>query len=469
MGWRRRGNVRPTRRGAIMATRDLTVGKPLPVLARFSIPVICGNLFQLFYTLADSIIVGKTIGENALAAVGATGVFVYFILCFIQGFTNGFSILLAQLFGFKDKDGVKKSIVSSTYLSIFFAIVITIPACMATGIVVRLMKVPQEISNDAYMYLFIIVAGTGATIWYNMISNILRALGDSRTPLVYLVVSSLLNIVLDILFMVPFKWGVAGAAYATVFSQLISAVLCAISAYRRFEEMHIEKAFWRLDKEILKRHFKLGFLMGFQMSVMCIGQLVMQSSVNAIGTSAIAGYTAATKVDQLSVLVNNAFGMAIASYVAQNYGAHLYGRIEQGTRASLILVLSTDIAMAILMLLVEPFVVPLFVTAPSPEVYDYARMFFQVTLPFYPILGLILIYRTSIQSMGISWAPFAACIVELAARVCASLVLSRWFGYRGIVFSSPLAWIGSDIIVVPVYYRVMKRLRQKGEGVWSTS
>lgn len=452
-----------------MATRDLTVGRPLPVLARFSIPVICGNLFQLFYTLADSIIVGKAIGENALAAVGATGVFVYFILCFIQGFTNGFSILLAQLFGNKNKDGVKKSIVASTYLSILFMIVITIPACMATGLVIRLMKVPQEISSDAYMYLFIIVAGTGATIWYNMISNTLRALEDSRTPLVYLVVSSLLNIMLDILFIVPFKWVVAGAAYATVLSQLISAALCTISAYGRFEEMHIEKAFWSLDKEILKRHFKLGFLMGFQMSVMCIGQLVMQSSVNALGTSAIAGYTAATKVDQLSVLVNNAFGMAIASYVAQNYGAHLYERIEQGTRASLILVLSTDIAMASFMLLVEPFIVPLFVTAPSPEVYDYARMFFQVTLPFYPILGLILIYRTSVQSMGVSWAPFAACIVELAARVCASLVLSRWFGYRGIVFSSPLAWIGSDIIVIPVYYMTMRRLRRKGEVVWSTS
>lgn len=445
----------------IMATRDLTVGKPLPVLAMFSIPVICGNLFQLFYTLADSIVVGKAIGENALAAVGSTGVFVYFILCFIQGFTNGFSILLAQLFGFKDTEGVKKSIVASTYLSILFAIVITIPACMATGLVVKLMKVPLEISEDAYVYLLIIVAGTGATIWYNMISNTLRALGDSKTPLAYLVVSSLLNIVLDIVFIVPFKWGVAGAAYATVLSQLISAILCTVSAHRRFKEMRIEKSLWKLDKKVLAQHFKLGFLMGFQMSVMCIGQLVMQSSVNAIGTSAIAGYTAATKVDQLSVLVNNAFGMAIASYVAQNYGAHLYERIKQGTRASLILVLSTDLAMAGLMLLIEPYIVPLFVTSPSPDVYDYARMFFQVTLPFYPILGLILIYRTSIQSMGISWAPFAACIVELAARVCASLLLSRWFGYRGIVFSSPLAWIGSDIIVIPVYYLTMKRLHSE--------
>lgn len=442
-----------------MATRDLTVGKPLPVLAKFSIPVICGNLFQLFYTLADSIVVGKAIGENALAAVGSTGVFVYFILCFIQGFTNGFSILLAQLFGCKNTEGVKKSIVASTYLSILFAITITVPACLATELVVKLMNVPLEISEDAYVYLLIIVSGTGATIWYNMISNTLRALGDSKTPLVYLVISSLLNIVLDIVFIVPFKLGVAGAAYATVLSQLISAILCTISAHHRFSEMHIEKPLWRFDKQVLTKHFKLGFLMGFQMSVMCIGQLVMQSSVNAIGTSAIAGYTAATKVDQLSVLVNNAFGMAIASYVAQNYGAHLYERIEEGTKASLILVLTTDLAMAALMLLVEPFIVTLFVSSPSPEVYDYARLFFQVTLPFYPILGLILIYRTSIQSMGISWAPFASCIVELAARVCASLFLSRWFGYRGIVFSSPLAWIGSDIIVIPVYYLTMKHLK----------
>lgn len=187
----------------------------------------------------------------------------------------------------------------------------------------------------------------------------------------------------------------------------------------------------------------------------------MQSSVNAIGTVAIAGYTAQTKVDQLFVLVDNAFGMAITSYVAQNYGANLYDGIEQGTRAGLVLVLSSDLVMAGLMVLFEPFVVPLFVTSPSPLVYDYACLFFQVTLPFYPTLGLIIIYRTSLQSMGVSWAPFAACIVELVARVSASLLLARSFGYRGIVFSFPLGWIGADIMVIPVYYLTMKRLKSK--------
>ena len=449
-----------------MATRDLTVGKPLPVLVRFSVPVICGNLFQLFYTLADSIIVGRTIGENALAAVGATGVFVYFILCFIQGFTNGFSILLAQAFGLKDGTGVKKSIVASTYLSLFFSVVITIPACAATGLVVKAMQVPSEISSDAYMYLFIIVAGTGATIWYNMISNILRALGDSRTPLVYLVVSSLLNIGLDVVFIMPCGMGVAGAAYATVASQLISALLCTVSAYRRFDEMHVERELWSFDRAVASKHFRLGFLMGFQMSVMCIGQLVVQSCVNTLGTSAIAGYTAATKVDQLSVLVNNAFGMAIASYVAQNYGAHRYDRIGQGTQASLVMVLSSNVFMAVLLFCIEPFVVPLFMTAPSSAAFAFSNTFFRITLPFYPILGLLLIYRTSLQSMGVSWAPFAACIVELFARVGASLVLSRWFGYAGIVFSSPLAWIGADLVVIPVYYMAMRRF---GTGLRSNS
>ena len=437
---------------------DLTKGRPLPVILRFSLPVIGGNLFQLFYTLADTIIVGQTIGENALAAVGATTVFVYFILCFIQGLTNGFSIMLAQAIGSRDRDAARKNIASSVYISLAFTVILTAVTCTMVPWIIAWMDVPGEIAGDASSYLFVVLAGTGATVLYNLISNILRALGDSRMPLVFLIFSSLLNIVLDILFIVPFGWGVAGAALATVLSQLLAGILSTLAAVRKYDILKLSASDLRIDRTILCNNLRLGFVMGFQMSVMCIGQLVMQSSVNKLGTSAIAGYTAATKVDQLSVLVNNAFITAVAAYVAQNYGAGDITRIRKGVWASLAITECTDFLMILIIILIEPFIVPMFVSSASPEVYRYALDFFVYTLPFYPVLGLLCVYRTSVQSMGNSIAPFTACIVELAARCSASIFLGSAIGYAGIILSSPFAWIGADLIVIPAYIVMMRRL-----------
>ena len=437
---------------------DLTKGRLLPVILRFSLPVIGGNLFQLFYTLADTIIVGQTIGENALAAVGATTVFVYFILCFIQGLTNGFSIMLAQAIGSRDRDAARKNIASSIYISLAFTVILTAVTCTMVPWIIAWMDVPGEIAGDASSYLFVVLAGTGATVLYNLISNILRALGDSRMPLVFLIFSSLLNIVLDIIFIVPFGWGVAGAALATVLSQLLAGILSTLAAVRKYDILKLSASDLRIDRTILCNNLRLGFVMGFQMSVMCIGQLVMQSSVNKLGTSAIAGYTAATKVDQLSVLVNNAFITAVAAYVAQNYGAGDIVRIRKGVWASLAITECTDFLMILIIILIEPFIVPMFVSSASPEVYRYALDFFVYTLPFYPVLGLLCVYRTSVQSMGNSIAPFTACIVELAARCSASIFLGSAIGYAGIILSSPFAWIGADLIVIPAYIVMMRRL-----------
>ena len=399
---------------------DLTKGRTLPVLFRFSLPVIGGNLFQLFYTLADTLIVGQTIGEGALAAVGATSVFVYFILCFITGMTGGFSIILAHDIGSRETENAKRNIVASVYISAAVTVVITAITCLFSRQIIHLMRIPEAISEDAYTYMVIVLAGTGATVLYNLISNILRALGDSRLPLIYLVISSLLNVFLDILFIVPFGMGVGGAALATVLSQLLSGVLCFISAIRRYPVMRIEKAYWKFDSLSMKRNLRLGFIMGFQMSVMCIGQVVMQSSVNRFGTAAIAGYTAATKMDQLSVLINGSYVSAVSAFVSQNQGAGEDLRIRQGT-------------------------------------FIYCRDFFLITVPFYPLLGILCVYRTAVQSLGNSRAPFAACIAELIARCSASVLLAMFVGYRGVVFSTPFAWLLADLIVVISYARMMRR------------
>lgn len=437
---------------------DFTAGKSFPLILRFSIPVIGGNLFQLFYTLADTIIVGQTIGENSLAAVGATTVFIYFILCFVQGLTNGFSIILARAVGAKDSEGARRNIAASVYISIFFAVLITLVTCVFTPEIITLMKVPAEIRKEAAEYMFIVLAGTGATILYNLVSNILRAFGDSRMPLIFLIFSSVLNIILDIVFIVPMHLGIGGAALATVLSQLLAGILSIVAGMRKYELLRLRRDDFRFDKVSLFSNLKLGTVMGFQMSVMCIGQLVMQSSVNRLGTIAIAGYTAATKVDQLSVLVNNAFITTVAAYVSQNYGAGNIGRIRKGVWESLAITEITDLLMILIILIIKPWIVPMFVSSPSPAVYGYASDFFLVTLPFYPILGVLCVYRTSVQSLGNTWAPFTACIVELVARCSASIFLGSVFGYIGIVFSSPLAWIGADLIVVIAYAITMKKL-----------
>lgn len=311
-------------------TKDLTQGTPWKVIAGFSLPVIGGNLFQLFYTLADSMIVGRTLGADALAAVGATATIVYFVLCFIQGLTGGCGILLGQAFGAGNEKQVRESVSASVWISALFTIVLTVLCCSMVHPILRMLNTPVDIYDRTYTYLFIIFLGNGATVFYNMISNILRALGDSRTPLYFLIFSSLLNVVLDVVFIVPFDMDVAGAAWATVLAQAISAALCIVFALKRFTILHLSAREWRFSAETAWRHLKVGFPMGFQMSVMCIGQLAMQAAVNRIGTSAIAGYTAANKVDQLSVLVDNAVGIGIANYVAQNYGAGKMDRIKKG-------------------------------------------------------------------------------------------------------------------------------------------
>ena len=313
---------------------ELTKGRPASAIIRFVIPVIGGSLFQLFYTIADTLIVGQTIGENALAAVGSTTVFIYFILVFIQGLTSGFSIILGQRFGRGDMDSVKRSVAASVYISIAVTAVITLITCSLVPLIVRLMKIPEEIAEDASIYLLVVLLGTGATVFYNLISNILRALGDSRIPLIFLVFSSVLNVVLDIVFIVPFGMGVGGAALATVLSQLLAAVLSVIAALRNYPVLRIGKEYWKPHRQSIVQNMHMGFIMGFQMSVMCIGQLVMQASVNKLGTFAIAGYTAATKVDQLSSLVNHSFLTAVAAYTAQNYGAGRYNTLGPAVHRS---------------------------------------------------------------------------------------------------------------------------------------
>ena len=444
-------------------TQDLTKGKPFQVLLKFSLPVIAGNLFQLFYTLADTVIVGKTMGPDALAAVGATSIVVYLVLCFIQGLTGGFGICLGQRCGAKDESGMRRSIAVSAVWSMIAAVALTAVCCLLAHPILYWMQTPDRIYDMAYEYMFAVLLGTGATVFYNMISNILRALGDRKTPLYFLVISSLLNIVLDLVFILTFGMGIGGAAWATVLSQLLSAILSTLFGAKKFQVLRLRRAdFKNMHKDMII-HLKTGFPMGFQMSVMCIGQLAMQAAVNAIGPEAIAGYTAATKVDQLSVLINNAFGVAIASYVAQNYGAGRWDRIRSGVKAGLIQTEIVNIFVGALILGGGNRVVPRFSDNPTAEIIGYANGYLLSVAPFYLLLGLLLIVRSSVQSMGNGKAPFAACITELILRIAATFGLQYLLGYVGICLASPIAWFGASLLLVVVYCTMIKKICRNQE------
>lgn len=444
-------------------TQDLTKGKPFQVLLKFSLPVIAGNLFQLFYTLADTVIVGKTMGPDALAAVGATSIVVYLVLCFIQGLTGGFGICLGQRCGAKDESGMRRSIAVSAVWSMIAAVALTAVCCLLAHPILYWMQTPDRIYDMAYEYMFAVLLGTGTTVFYNMISNILRALGDSKTPLYFLVISSLLNIVLDLVFILTFGMGIGGAAWATVLSQLLSAILSTLFGAKKFQVLRLRRAdFKNMHKDMII-HLKTGFPMGFQMSVMCIGQIAMQAAVNAIGPEAIAGYTAATKVDQLSVLINNAFGVAIASYVAQNYGAGRWDRIRSGVKAGLIQTEIVNIFLCALILGGRNLVVPMFIDNPTAEIIGYANGYLLSVAPFYLLLGLLLIVRSSVQSMGNGKAPFAACITELILRIAATFGLQYLLGYVGICLASPIAWFGASLLLVVVYCTMIKKICRNQE------
>ena len=444
-------------------SKDLTQGRPFRVLLQFSLPVIAGNLFQLFYTLADTVIVGRTLGAQALAAVGSTTIVIYFVLCFVQGFTGGFGICLAQRFGARDENGQRSSAAVSWLLSAGFAVIITVLFCALAHPILQWMRTPEDIYAEAYSYMFIVLLGTGATVFYNMISNMLRSLGDSRTPLFFLIFSALLNVALDLVFILPLKMGVAGAAWATVLSQLLSAVLCTIVGMRNFDVLRTRRADFADWRRTAAKHLAVGFPMGFQMSVMCIGQLAMQTGVNSLGSVAVAGYTAATKVDQLSVLMNNAFGIALSSYVAQNYGAGQYRRISEGVRACLVQIELCNVLMCALLLGCRHLVVPLFLDSPTAEVIRYSDGYLFAVCPFYVVLGLLMVFRTAIQSMGNSRTPFEACVIELVMRILGSVGLAALLApyglsYTGICLSHTLAWLGATALLMPVYFRQMKAL-----------
>lgn len=441
--------------------KDLTVGNPTKLIISYSIPLLIGNIFQQLYSMVDTIIVGRYVSLDALAAVGSTGSINFLVLGFVWGLTGGFAVMIAQKFGSKDIPGLKKAVGSAAVLCILATILLTILSISTTNLLLRAMNTPDNIIQDAYIYIVTIYAGIGATMLYNITACILRAIGDSKTPLYFLILSSVLNIGLDLLFILVFGMEVFGAALATVIAQGFSGILCFIYMLRKYEILRLDKKDLKLDIKYTARHLYIGLPMAFQFSITAIGTIILQGALNLFGSTTIAAYSAACKIEQLVSQPAGTFGVAMANYSGQNLGANRIDRIKDGTTKCSIITVVCSILSALIIILFGHTLTGLFMPSDQaqPEVYyNAAQTYLNTIAIFFPFLNLLFVHRNVLQGIGKSLMPFLAGVFELIARTICAFTLPAILGYTGICLAGPIAWIAAAIPLAITYFYVMSKL-----------
>ena len=439
-------------------SKTLTAGTPWRVILVFAIPLLIGNVVQQLYHVIDAMVVGQVLGVNALAAVGATGSLLFLLLGFAWGMTSGFAIPTAQAFGAKDFAAVKRSVAAGAVLTVLVSIVMTIGAPLIAEPLLVLMKTPPELLEDATTFAVISFLGAGGTMLFNFLAAIIRAIGDSKTPLWFLVIACLFNIVLVVAFVGWLGLGVAGAALATVLAQVFSVALCLVYVRRSVPALHISKADLRVSREELARHLHLGLPMGFQASIIAIGALAVQVRLNTLGSSAVAAYTTAARVDGLAVAFLASLGLAVATFAAQNYGAGEFDRIRVGVRQSIWISIGGGLALGLLLVAAGAPIVRSFVGDGAQDVVEMAHWFLVINGLMYWVLGLLFVTRNALQGLGQTLVPTMSGVFELVMRVVAAIILGGMFGFDGIVWSNPLAWIGAAVLLVPAWYSTRKAL-----------
>lgn len=445
--------------------KNLTRGEPLKLILLFSVPLLIGNIFQQLYNLADIVIVGRTLGMEALAAVGAVSPLFFLIMFAVVGLNNGFAVITGQRFGAKDDEGVRRSVVISTILSTFFTIMFSVFCASMMKPILYLMNVPPEIFLDAYWYIQICVIGLLTVNFYNLLASIVRALGDSKTPLYFLIFASILNVFLALLFILKFHWGVPGSAVAVVLSQGVSVLLCIFYVKKHFPILHLTKKDWTFKREerradwyFAREHLRVGIPMALQFSVLGIGILIIQSVCNTFGSNVIAAFTAALRIEQIATLPMISFGVALAAFVAQNFGARNFSRIRQGVTRSSMINIVLSMFMAFVMHYWGSNIVQLFIGNENPDVIKIAHDYLWISTLFYFFLGQIFIFRNALQGMGRPLIPLTSSFAELMVRSFAAVYLAVRFGYFGIFYAGPIAWVTASIIVSLGYFINIRRI-----------
>lgn len=442
---------------------DMTKGSPMKLILRFLLPVVLGNLFQQLYNMVDTIIVGRYVGKEALAAVGATGTISFFILGFMTGLTTGFTVLTAQRYGAGDYEGVRKSVGNAFVLSIVITVVMTILSVFGMDWLLDLMQTPDDIFEMSKTYITIICWGIVCTILYNLTASILRAVGNSRVPLYFLVLSAGLNVVLDLVFIICFHWGVGGAAAATVIAQGISGFLCLIYMFAKEDFLRLKKEHFSLDRHVVRNQIYIGIPMALQFSITAIGTMMVQAALNMLGSTVVAAYTAACKVEQTVTTAFQAMGTTMATYSAQNWGIHSLDRLRRGQKASVLVTCIYAVIIYGVVLLLLPFETGLFFSGDVSEVIGYVRIYISICGLFFIPLGLIFIYRNLLQGCGYVLIPTLGGVVELISRGIFAFAAAQSHSFTGVCIANASAWCSAGIFLWIAYLFIMKGLIRKDQ------
>ncbi len=446
-----------------------TEGSPWRLLLLFSLPLMAGNIFQQMYTVVDTAVVGKVLGVKALAALGAVDWLNWLTLGTIQGFTQGFSILLAQRFGAGDYVRLRQTMTNAVFLSVLCAAAITAGGEAAAEPVVVLLRTPPEIRHIAMSYLRLLFAGLPVVTAYNFAAAALRALGDGRTPLLAMAAAALANIALDLLFVLDFRWGVRGAAAATVIAQCLAA-LCCIWRLCRIEALRLGREDWALSGPLCGRLMTLGLPMALQNTIIAVGGMIIQTIVNGFGVAFIAGYTATNKLYGVLEMAATSYGYAMTTYAGQNLGAGKLERVSRGMRAGVVIALITSAAIAAAMLLSGRWILSCFISGEAGErALEAAVRYLRLMSLCLPVLYILHVTRSCIQGLGNTLLPMASGVSEFIMRTGGALLLPAVMGETGIMLAEVLAWFGADLILAPSYFYVMNKLRRRtdapaGEG-----
>jgi putative MATE family efflux protein len=425
----------------------LTEGNPVKLIVLFATPIFLGNLFQILYSLIDTKIVGSTLGETALASVGSVSTLYNLLTGFFNGLTLGFSVVTARFYGSGEEKALKKNIAGAITLGFGTAIVLITLTAVFLKPILRLLQVPAEQFDMSYSYIVVLVWGMFITLAYNLCANTLRATGDSVTPLIYLVISSLVNVGLDYFFILNLHLGVAGAAYATVIAQFLSVVLCLIRIYRGFPILHVGREDFQFDREQLWQLYQNGLSMGLMSSLVNFGTVVLQSGINQLGTSIIVAHTAARKVFEIWNLPISVMGSAMATYCGQNYGAGKYGRIREGIKGALELGAVWAVVVFIMAHTISPYLIRFITSSDSPEIIYWGRKYLEYDMSFIILCVGIVVLRNSMQGFGDYKTPVFSSFIELMGKVVFTFTFVRFFGYWGIIWTEPVIWV---LMVIPL-------------------
>ncbi|OPJ58601.1 MATE family efflux transporter [Clostridium chromiireducens] len=447
--------------------KDMTVGKPLRLIFMFALPLIFGNIFQQLYTIVDTIVIGKFLGVEALAAVGAGAWLNWMVIDIIIGFTQGFSILISQYFGENNMEKLRKTVTMSTILVTILGVLMTIISLLAARPVLVLLNTPENIINDSLSFLWVAFCGIPAILAYNTCSAILRALGDSRTPLMAMITASIINVVLDMIFVLVFKLGIIGPAIATVIAQIFSFIYC-INNVRKLSILKLTLEDFNIDMYMIRKLTFLGAPISFQNGIIGFGGLVVQYVVNGFGFMFVAGFTATNKLYGILELVAVALGYSMATFTGQNLGAKKYDRIRIGMNSALKMAVGTSVILSAILFLFGRYFALMFISGNPQEVKqvtDIAYKYLMVMSSMLFILYMLHIYRNALQGMGDTIIPMVSGIVELCMRISVALFLPLLIGETGIYFAEVAAWLGAEVILMITYYIRIRKLKDNDKNI----